>query len=126
MTFMGNYIDAKPTEATLERQLIITYVKRLFRRAEFPQTVYVVLADSLVANRGDIVWPDIDSEHPYDFVPFTRIDNLAVNLPTKAEFLQQIGAAKFEDVSPEAEDRFWNQYPFQFAEQAESLKLIWE
>lgn len=126
MTFMGNYIDPKPTEATLERQLIITYVKRLFRRAEFPLTVYVVLADSLVANRGDIVWPDIDSEHPYDFVPFTRIDNLAVNLPTKAEFLQQIGAASFEDVSREAEDRFWNQYPFQFAEQAEGLKLIWE
>lgn len=126
MTFMGNYIDAKPTEATLERQLIITYVKRLFRRAEFPQTVYVVLADSLVANRGDIVWPDIDSEHPYDFVPFTRIDNLALNLPTKAEFLQQIGVAKFEDVPPEVEDRFWSQYEFQFADKAENLKLIWK
>jgi hypothetical protein len=47
-------------------------------------------------------------------------------ISSKAEFLQQIGAAKFEDVSPEAEDRFWNQYPFQFAEQAESLKLKWE
>ena len=94
--------------------------------ARWLREVYVVLADCLVASKGDIVWPDIDSEHPYDFVPFTRIDNLAVNLPTKAEFLQQIGAAKFEDVSPEAEDRFWNQYPFQFAEQAESLKLIWE
>ncbi len=123
---MGNYIDAKPTEATLERQLIITYVKRLFRRAEFPQGVYVVLADCLVASTGDIVWPDIDSEHPYDFVPFTRIDNLAVNLPTKAEFLQQIGAAEFEDVSSEAEDQFWNQYPFQFADKAASLKLIWK
>ena len=123
---MGNYIDAKPTEATLERQLIITYVKRLFRRAEFPQCIYVVLADSLVASKGDIVWPDIDSEHPYDFVPFTRIDNLALNLPTKAEFLQQIGVAKFEDVPPEVEDRFWSQYEFQFADKAENLKLIWK
>ena len=126
MTFMGNYIDPKPTEATLERQLIVTYVKRLFRRAEFPQAIYVVLSDSLVANKGDIVWPDIDSEHPYDFVPFTRIDNLAVNLPSKAEFLQQIGAEAFEDVSREAENRFWDQYPFEFAEQAENLKLIWK
>ena len=126
MTFMGNYIDAKPTEATLERQLIITYIKRLFRRAEFPQGVYVVLADCLVASMGDIVWPDIDSEHPYDFVPFTRIDNLAVNLPTKEEFLQQLGVAKFEDVPPEAEDRFWSQYEFQFADKAENLKLMWK
>jgi len=123
---MGNYIDAKPTEATLERQLIITYIKRLFRRAEFPQGVYVVLADCLVASMGDIVWPDIDSEHPYDFVPFTRIDNLAVNLPTKEEFLQQLGVAKFEDVLPEAEDRFWSQYEFQFADKAENLKLMWK
>jgi hypothetical protein len=123
---MGNYIDAKPTEATLERQLIITYIKRLFRRAEFPQGVYVVLADCLVASMGDIVWPDIDSEHPYDFVPFTRIDNLAVNLPTKEEFLQQLGVAKFEDVPPEAEDRFWSQYEFQFADKAENLKLMWK
>jgi len=126
LTFMGNYIDAKPTEATLERQLIITYIKRLFRRAEFPQGVYVVLADCLVASMGDIVWPDIDSEHPYDFVPFTRIDNLAVNLPTKEEFLQQLGVAKFEDVPPEAEDRFWSQYEFQFADKAENLKLMWK
>lgn len=126
MTFMGNYIDGKAKVATLERQLIIGYTKRLFRRADFPQGTYVVLADCTVASKGDIVWPDIDSEHPYDFVPFTRIDNLAVNLPTKEEFLQQFGVAKFEDVPPEAEDRFWSQYEFQFADKAANLRLIWK
>ena len=126
MTFMGNYIDEKPTTATIERQLIIAYTKRLFRRTDFPQGIYVVLADCTVASKGDIVWPDIDSEHPYDFVPFERIDNLVVNLPTKEECLQQLGAARFEDVTPEAEARFWSAYNFQFADNAANLKLEWK
>ncbi len=126
MTFMGNYLDEKPKVATLERQLIIEYTKRLFRRMDFPQDTYVVLADCTVASKGDVVWPDIDSEHPYDFVPFTRIDNLVVNLPTKEEFLQQLGAARFEDVTAEAEAQFWSEYKFQFADNAANLKLEWK
>ena len=123
---MGNYLEEKPTTAAMERQLIIAYTKRLFRRMDFPQDTYVVLANSTVANKGDVVWPDIDCEHPYDFVPFTSIDNLVVNLPTKEEFLQQLGADSFEDVTPEAEARFWGEFKFQFADNAANLKLEWE
>jgi len=126
LTFMGNYLEEKPTTATMERQLMIEYTKRLFRRMDFPQDTYVVLADSTVASKGDVVWPDIDCEHPYDFVPFASIDNLVVNLPTKEEFLQQLKVAKFEDVTPEAEARFWSAYKFQFADNAANLKLEWE
>ena len=54
------------------------------------------------------------------------MDDLVLNLPTKAAFLEKLGVTKFEDATPEAEARLWEEFEFEFAEKAGSVKLIWE
>ena len=116
----------RATEATLERQLIKGYVKQLFKRADFPKEIFVALDDGVMAFTGDIVWPNIECEHPFDFVPIAGIDALVLNLPSKEEFLQKLGVEKTEKVTPEAEAKFWEAFEFEFAETAGNVKLTWE
>jgi hypothetical protein len=118
--------EERATEATLERNLIIGYVKQLFHRPDFPTEIYVALDDSAMAFKGDVVWPNSDCEHPFDFVPISRIDALLLNLPTKEEFLQILGVEKIEHVTPEAAAKFWKEFKFEFAETAVNVKLTWE
>jgi hypothetical protein len=106
--------------------MVVDYVRRLFKRSDFPQEIFIVLADSTIANKGDVVWGNVDSEHPYDFVPMPCIDQLVLNLPSKSEFLQAVGAKCLEEVSAEAENEYWQQYRFDFAEKAEGVCLIWQ
>lgn len=126
MTFWGNFQADRIKEASLQRSLIVGYVRQLFKRADFPQEIFIVLADSIIANKGDVVWANMDNEHPYDFVPMPRIDQLVLNLPTKDQFLRAVGAAKLEEVRPESEAEFWRQYRFDFAKKADGVRLIWE
>lgn len=105
--------------------MITSYVRQLFRRTDFPQEIFVVLADSAVASKGDVVWANIDNEHPYDFVPMPCIDQLVLNLPSKKQFLQAVGADTLEEVSAEAEKVYWQQYRFELAEKAEGVRLKW-
>jgi hypothetical protein len=118
--------EKRATEATLERNLIIGYVKQLFHRPDFPTEIYVALDDSAMAFKGDVVWPNSDCEHPFDFVPISRIDALLLNLPTKEEFLQKLGVEKIENVTPEVAAKFWKEFKFEFAETAVNVKLTWE
>ena len=126
MSFLGNYLKGRPTEVSFSRITVIGYVKQLFRRAEFPGGICVALDDSAVVTKGDVVWPDIDCEHPFDFVPLPRIDLLIVNLPSKPEFLEKLGVETMEDVTPEAEAEFWEHFEFEFGEVADGVKILWE
>lgn len=102
------------------------YVKQLFRRHDFPKEIYVALDDGAMAFTGDLIWPNIECEHPFDFVPIARFDTLILNIPTVEAFLKALGVTKLGDVAPEAEEKFWNAYEFQFAETAAgNVKLTW-
>jgi len=123
---MGDYSKERPTEVTVERKMIESYVKRLFKRPYFPLEIFIALGDSAVVNKGDLVWANVDSEHPFDFIPLARIDDLVVNLPTKDEFLLKFGVKKIDDVTTEAGIEFWETFEFEFGKNAGGVKLIWE
>lgn len=126
VTFLGDFQTGRIKEASLSRNMIVDYVRQLFKRGDFPQEVFVVLADGAVASKGDVVWANMDSEHPYDFVPMPCIDQLILNLPSKAQFLDAMGAGELAEVGAEAEAEFWGQYRFEFASQAQDVRLIWQ
>lgn len=125
MTFLGDFQANPIKEASLQRGLITAYVRQLFKRADFPQEIFIALADSAVVSKGDVVWANIDNEHPHDFVPMPCIDQLVLNLPSETHFLQALGANSFEEVSAKAEYEFWQQYRFELADQAEGVRLKW-
>ena len=125
-SFLGNYLEPRPEKVTLKRALIVSYVKQLFRRSDFPRDLFVALADSAMVNKGDVVWASLDAEHPFDFIPLPSFDQLVVNLPEKEEFLKLLSVAKMEDVPLEAERRFWEEFEFEFCESADGVELIWE
>jgi len=106
--------------------MIVDYVQQLFVREDFPKEIFVVLADSSVTTKGEVVWANMDNEHPYDFVPMPCIDQLVLNLPSKAEFLEAVGAREFAEVDTKSGREFWRQYRFEFASQAQGVRLIWE
>ena len=114
------------TEASLNRRTIINYVRQLFKRTDFPAEIFVALDSGCMAMKGDVVWPSTDCEHPFDFIPLAGIDQLVVNLPSKTDFLRKIGVDKIEDVPPEAEARFWEEFDFEFGSIADSVKLVWK
>jgi len=114
------------TETTLERRMIISYVKQAFWHTSFPEGFSVALDDSTMANKGDVIYTYQDSEHPYDFIPLPSLDQLIVNLPAREEVLRQLGVDSPESVTPEAEAAFWDNYPFEFADMADGVKLTWE
>lgn len=125
MTFLGNYKASCVEEAELALDQIAYYVRYYFQRDDFPQEFFMLLADCTVASKGDLVWPNLDNEHPYDFTPMACIDQLVLNLPSKAQFLQAMDASSLEAVSPEAADKYWRAYPFEFATEVDGIKLIW-
>jgi len=116
----------RATEAVLERNIIISYVKQMFKNPEFPKELYVALDMGAMAVTGDLIFPFTECEHPFDFIPIARIDDLISNLPTKEDFLLKLGAADLAAVTPEAEETFWNVFEFEFAKTAQNVKLIWE
>jgi hypothetical protein len=126
LSFLGNYVDSKITEATLSREMIRAYVKMLFKRSDFPEQIFISLGDSAVVSRGDVVWMNIDCEHPYDWLPLPRLDDLVLNLPSKEQFLQKMGVNRLEDVTLEAETIFWDNFAFEFAKSTAGVRLIWE
>jgi len=125
LTFLGNYVDKKITEATLSRDMIRRYVMMFFKRSEFPEQVFISLGDSSVVSKGDVVWMNIDCEHPYDWLPLPRIDDLVLNLPSKEDFLKELGIDRLEDVSVEDEARFWSTFTFKFAKSASGVRIYW-
>jgi len=126
LTFLGNFVESKITEATLSRDMMRSYVLMLFKRAEFPEQVFISLGDSSVVSKGDVVWMNIDCEHPYDWLPLPRIDDLLPNLPSKEEFLKELGIERMEDVSVDDEIRFWKGFKFKFAKQAAGVRIYWK
>lgn len=126
MTFLGDFQFNHVNEATLSRNMIVNYVRQLFLREDFPREIFVVLADSTVATKGDVVWANMDNEHPYDFVPMSCIDQLVLNLPSKTRFLEAVGARDFTEVDTAKEEGFWGQYEFKFASQAKGVRLKWQ
>jgi hypothetical protein len=126
LTFLGDFHVDHVNETMLSRNMIVNYVQQLFIREDFPREIFVVLADSSVATKGDVVWANMDNEHPYDFVPMPCIDQLVLNLPSKAEFLEAVGARDFTEVDTKSGREFWGQYQFEFASQAQGVRLKWE
>jgi hypothetical protein len=125
LAFLGPK-SKRATVTTLERNLIIGYVKQLFKRPDFPKEIYVALDDGAMAFKGDVVWPNTECEHPFDFIPIARVDELVVNLPSKDAFLKQLGAKRMEDVTPEIEAKFWKEFEFEFVADVNNVKLTWE
>ena len=126
MSFLGNdRTRAGAEKVAVERHRIKAYVKQLFKRSDFPQEIFISLGDSAVVNTGDVVWANIDTETPLDFVPIARIDELVLNLPSKKEFLQQLGAGSPTDISSAEEVKFWDEFEFRFAENAGGVRLLW-
>ena len=126
MSFLGNFQNPKVTETSLSRDMIKEYVRRLFRRMEFPEQIFISLGDSAMVSKGDVVWMNIDCESPYDWVPLPRIDELVTNLPSKENFLRAMGAERLEDVSSEAEALFWKRFSFEFAKRAAAVRVHWK
>ena len=126
MSFLGNYVESKITEASLSREMIRNYVRKLFKRPDCPDQIFIALGDSAVVSKGDVVWMNIDCEHPYDWLPLPRLDELVLNLPSKEQFLKEMGVARLEDVSLEAETLFWDNFAFEFAKSAGGVRLIWK
>lgn len=126
LTFLGDLQFDHVNEATLSRDMIVNYVQQLFMREDFPKEIFVILVDNTVATKGDVVWANLDNEHPYDFVPMPCIDQLILNLPSKEGFLEAVGARDFTEVKTKSEKEFWEQYRFEFASQAEGMRLKWE
>lgn len=118
--------EKRITEATLERKLIIGYARQLFKRPDFPREIYVALDDGAMAFKGDVVWLTLDAEHPYDFVPMSRIDDLITNLPSKEEFLRKLGFDSMEAVTADAESLFWKDFKFEFTDFTNEVAIIWE
>jgi len=114
------------TEATVERRRIIELTMELFRNPDFPGGLGYALDYCSVANKGDVIFIYMDPEHPYDFIPLPCFDQLILNLPTKDEFLRRTGFASLEEVTAEAEAAFWKHFDFEFATEADGVKLIWE
>lgn len=125
LTFLGNFQISRVEEASLRRSMIVSYIKQLFKRPDFPREIFIALADSTVSSVGDIIWANVDCEHLYDFIPMPCIDQLVLNLPSKTQFLKAMGAEDLDSISPEAEDRFWEQYPFNFADRIKGVKISW-
>lgn len=125
MSFLGPKKE-RIAATTLTRTLITGYVKQLFKRPDFPVEVYIALDDGAMAFKGDVIWPNTECEHPFDFIPIARIDDLVVNLPDKMEFLQKLGVERMEDVTPEPEGRFWEEFAFEFADVVANVALTWE
>jgi len=126
LTFLEDHLNCRPTEVTIERSLIVQYVKELFRRQDFPEEISIALQDSAMVNKGDVVWFSSDCEHPYDFIALPCIASLIVNLPTKIEFMEKFDVQRLEEVTAEQEADFWESFEFRFAEYADGVKLIWE
>lgn len=126
MSFLGNFIEPKITEATLSRDMIKRYVLLFFKREEFPEEIFVSLGDSSVVSKGDVVWMNIDCEHPYDWLPLPRIDDLVLNLPDKETFLKKLGVDRIEDVTSEAETLFWSGFSFKLAKDAAGVRIFWK
>jgi hypothetical protein len=114
------------TETTLDRRMIISYVRQAFWHPSFPEGFSVALDDSTMVNKGDVIYTYQDSEHPYDFIPLPSLDQLVVNLPARQEVLRHLGVDSPEAVTPEAEAAFWEAYPFEFADKADGVTLTWE
>ena len=126
MTFLGNFMETRPESVTIKRSMVVDYVKQLFKRSDFPRDIFVALVDSAMVNKGDVVWANLDAEHPFDFIPLPSFDQLVLNLPDKDEFLKRLGVDRMEAVSPEAERRFWEEFEFELSESADGVELIWE
>lgn len=125
MSFLGNYVEPKVKETSLRRDTIRDCVMRLFKRADFPEQIFVSLGDSAMVSKGEIVWMNIDCEHPHDWLPLPRIDELVLNLPSKEAFLRELGVDRLEEVSSEAEALFWKGFSFQFAKRAAGVRVHW-
>jgi len=126
LSFLGNYLEPRPEKVTLKRTLITGYVRQLFKHNDFPGELFVALADSAMVSKGDVVWASLDAEHPFDFIPLPSFDQLVLNLPSREEFLKQLCVEKMEDVSPETERQFWEDFDFEFSSSADGVELIWE
>ncbi|MFC1896556.1 hypothetical protein ACFL0Q_07865 [Thermodesulfobacteriota bacterium] len=126
MDVMGRTSFERIKEVTLERQVVVNIVKRFFKRWDFPSEIHVVLADTMVNNKGDVVWANLDNEHLFDFAPIPCIDELVLNLPTKEELLAELRVERIEDAAPEAEEAFWDSFEFQLADRAGAVRVIWE
>ncbi len=109
----------------IERDQVKAYIKQLFKRTDFPGDVFISLGDSILANKGDLVWMNIDPESPFDFVPIAGIDELVLNLPSKDDFLRQVGTGTLEQVSRDEEEAFWDGFQFKFADTVGDVSLSW-
>ncbi|GAB6909055.1 hypothetical protein DESC_190133 [Desulfosarcina cetonica] len=125
MTFLGDFQPGRVREALLRRSMVVSYVRQLFKRSDFPQEIFIALADSTVSSVGDIIWANLDNEHLYDFIPMPCIDQLVLNLPSKTQFLKAMGAENLETVDPVVEENYWQQYSFNFADSIEGVKISW-
>ena len=117
---------ARITAATIERRRIVELTMELFRNPDFPEGFCMALEDTTLVNKGDVITIYLDSEHPYDFIALPCFDQFVLNLPSKEEFLRRTGFDSLDAVTPEAEHAFWKEFIFEFAEEADGIKLIWE
>ena len=125
MSYLGNN-RTRPNEVVISRRRVTSSVKQLFRRSDFPREIFIALGDSAMASCGDVVWANLDVEHPHDFVPMARIDELVINLPSPTDLLSHFHTDSLTHISVEEADRFWNSFDFQLADEADGVRLTWE
>lgn len=101
-----------------------------FKNPGMPETIYIVLGDSQTYRRGDVISSIHDVETPCDFLPVARIDELVLNIPTKAEFRKYFEEVHQildpEDITWEVENEFWQNYRWKLAEELGGEKIVWE
>ena len=102
------------------------YIKQLFKRVDFPLEILVAIDHTINIKKGDVIYASNDCEDAFDFTPLPRIDELVTNLPSKEEFLRKLGVQEMNDVTPEKESEFWDEFEFEFAESVSGVKIIWK
>ncbi|WP_143288723.1 hypothetical protein [Calderihabitans maritimus] len=105
-------------------------VSNYYHNVEFPDSIYIALDHCLTFGKGSVVNIIEDLESALDFIPIARIDQLVLNIPQKEEFYQYFSekykVTNPENITPQMEEEFWNNYRWRFASEVGGIKIIWE
>lgn len=111
----------------LSRLAVAGAVATHWRSPGFPENIYVALETSVGFGEGcggvgcgSIInaHHDLESGHFFDMA---RIDELVLNVPSPDALARRLSAG-----GQDAEQAFWRQFPWEFANAAHGARIEWE
>lgn len=116
------------TEAQLSRTVVAGTVVLYYKHVEFPDSIYIALANSYDRGIGTVINP-LDDMEQCVIVPMAKIDELVLNIPAREDFNNYIeekfGVSDPAEFTAEMEMDFWNAFRWQFSTQAVGYKIEW-